>query len=65
MPISRSVYKRKDGTRVITLPKSWVEILEDKYGEKLEEVHMDISNEKIIITPNIGGKDEQHEPQED
>lgn len=65
MPISRSVYRRKDGTRVITLPKSWVEILEEKYGEKLEEVHMDISNEKIIITPNIGDKGEKHEPQED
>ena len=59
MSIERSVYKRRDGTRVVTLPKSWVEILEKKYGRELTAIYMDLFDEKIIVTPKIIVEDEQ------
>ena len=59
MSIERSIYKRPDGTRVVTLPKSWVEILEKKYGRELTAIYMDLFDEKIIVTPKIISEDEQ------
>jgi len=65
LPISRRVYKRRDGIRSITLPKSWVEILEEKYGEQLKEIHMNLFDEKIVITPKFSDKNDKHKVQKD
>ena len=57
MPVERSVYKRRDGTRVITLPKTWVQIIENKTGKELKGVYMELSADKIVITPKLNDKE--------
>ncbi len=64
MPVERSVYKRRDGTRVITLPKTWVQIVENKSGKELKAVYMKLLDEKIIITPKFDSESDHHESQE-
>ena len=63
MPITRNVYKRRDGTNTISLPKSWVNDIEEKCGKKLRVVYMEVFDGKIVITPKISSEDEQHESQ--
>lgn len=42
-------------SKIITLPKSWVEQIERKYGVVLEEVELEVGD-AIIITPVIPRK---------
>lgn len=58
MSIIRSVYKRPDGSCLVTLPKSWVEIIEGKYGGELREIYMGFSGENIIIKPKFSDENE-------
>jgi len=62
MPVERSVYKRRDGTYVTTLPKTWVQIVENKSGKELKGVYMKLLDEKIIITPKFDSESDQREP---
>lgn len=56
MPIERKVYKRPDGTHHITLPKSWVEEIEERTGKRVVAVKMEI-NGAITISPKLGPPD--------
>jgi hypothetical protein len=53
MPIKRKVCRIGSGFAVF-LPKSWVSLLEEKYG-KIEAVTLEV-NGKLIISPIIGEK---------
>jgi antitoxin component of MazEF toxin-antitoxin module len=49
MPILRKVIEHGD-SRGVTLPASWIELIERKSGKKLNEVTMEV-NGSIIIKP--------------
>jgi hypothetical protein len=52
MPLIRKVIKHPDGTRLITLPKSWVGDVERKTGKPLKEIYMDVG-EVIVVRPVV------------
>jgi antitoxin component of MazEF toxin-antitoxin module len=54
MPIKRKVCKIGSSFAVF-LPKSWISLLEEKYG-KVEAVTMEV-NDKLIISPILGDKE--------
>ena len=54
MPIKRRLITIGD-SRGITIPKSWLELIEENTGTKLEEVAMEV-NSVLTIFPVIEGK---------
>ena len=54
MPIERRIV-RVGSSRAVTIPSSWIELLEKKHKAKVEGVAMEI-NTAIIIKPIIRGK---------
>jgi antitoxin component of MazEF toxin-antitoxin module len=54
MPIKRKIFSIGD-SKAITLPKSWIEIIEKQIGKPLEEVAMEV-NSVLTISPLIEGK---------
>jgi len=52
MPIIRKVIKAGPNSFAVTLPKTWLELLERETGKKITEVALEI-NGKITITPII------------
>jgi len=54
MPIKRSVFKIGD-SRGITLPKSWLELIEDTSGKVVTEIAIEVDSVLTII-PMIDGK---------
>ena len=55
MPILRKVIDHGD-SRGVTLPASWIELIELESGKKLNEVTMEVSG-SIIIKPFLGAAD--------
>ena len=54
MPIKRKLLPI-GGSKGITLPKSWIDFIEQKYGEKIVEVAIEV-DQKLIVTPIIKEK---------
>lgn len=54
MPIKRSVFKIGD-SRGITLPKSWLELIEETSGKTITEIAIEV-NSVLTIIPIIDGK---------
>lgn len=50
MPLRRKLYRKKDGTYHISLPKSWVEGAEEDVGKKMIGVNLTV-NKKLMISP--------------
>ena len=50
MPLIRKVTRFSDGTKFITLPKSWVIEVEKRTGKELKEVYMYVG-ETIVVKP--------------
>jgi hypothetical protein len=55
MPILRKVIEHGD-SRGVTLPASWITLIERESGKKLNEVTMEV-NGSIIIKPFLGAAD--------
>lgn len=56
MPLTRKVYKRPDGTRIVALPKTWCENVEEQTGKEMTEVFMEV-NEIITLAPKLKEKE--------
>jgi antitoxin component of MazEF toxin-antitoxin module len=56
MPITRKVIQVGEA-RAVSLPKSWIENLEEQLGHPLTEVLMDV-NDEIKIRPKVEMKKE-------
>jgi len=54
VPIKRKIFSIGD-SKAVTLPKSWVEIIEKQIGKPLLEVAMEVDS-TITIMPLIEGK---------
>jgi|WetSurMetagenome_2_1015567.scaffolds.fasta_scaffold00401_13 antitoxin component of MazEF toxin-antitoxin module len=50
MPIIRKVIKAGPNSFAVTLPKTWLDLLERQTGEKITEVTLEV-NGKITIEP--------------
>lgn len=50
VPLKRKLYRKKDGTYRISLPKSWVEGIEKDVDKKMIGVSL-IINKKIVMFP--------------
>jgi antitoxin component of MazEF toxin-antitoxin module len=50
MPIIRKVIKAGPNSFAVTLPKTWLELLERQTGEKITEVTLEVDG-KITIEP--------------
>ena len=51
MPIRRKVITVGD-SKAVTIPKSWLDLLKEKYGVEITEVKMEV-DQKLIIEPII------------
>jgi len=49
LPIRRKICKIGTGFAVF-LPKSWISLLEEKYGKRIEAVTMEV-NSQLVIRP--------------
>jgi len=60
MPIIRKVIKAGPNSFAITLPKTWLDLIERETGKKVTEVTLEVTR-KIIIAPLTVGK-KQNQP---
>ena len=49
MPLTRKIISLSNSSKGVTLPKSWLDLLEEKHG-KIETVSMEV-NDKLVIRP--------------
>ena len=55
MPLKRPIFKI-GGSRAITLPKSWLELIERETGKPVKEIAMEVDG-KLTIEPILPEQD--------
>lgn len=58
MPLRRKVFQT-GGSKAITLPKSWLELHEEKIGKEIDEVLIEVDGE-LVVKPMITEATDKH-----
>ena len=51
MPLVKPIFSQGRSSRAVIIPASWLDYEEEKRGEKITHVYMDVVRDAIIIRP--------------